>query len=319
MTVWDNLAETEKTMPHLITKFMNEQHRELNSTEVLSNQPRQAEALVGAAKRPNVSKPERRTLDRGYERSDKRIRTACNFCGKSNHDQSTCSHRINAEAGIIEEQCSYCHNFNHGPLTCRKETSDDALMLKINKSRATLSRPKQDDFAMAADDTTSLDRNRWYADSGATHHMYHNKSLMHNFTSIPELSRALSGIGGVTLYALSQGDIHVVTIVDGTTQTTVLNNVLYVPDLGTNLLSITSATDRGLNLEFLKQTVLLKSNGTTILSGNGEGKTLYKLNISATAISSQEPQSTALKAFVKKVSLSTWHPRLSHTSFSSSE
>lgn len=113
MTVWDNLAETDKTMPHLITKLMNEQHRELNSTEVL-NQPRQAEALVGAAKRPNVSKPEKRTLDRGNERSDKRIRSVCNFCGKSNHDQSTCSHRINAEAGITEEQCSYCHNYNHG-------------------------------------------------------------------------------------------------------------------------------------------------------------------------------------------------------------
>lgn len=190
------------------------------------------------------------------------------------------------------------------------------MMLKINKSRAALSRPKQDDFAMAADNTTSLDRNEWYADSGATHHMCHNKSLMHNFTSIPELSRAISGIGGITLYALGQGDIHVVTTVDGTTQTGVLNNVLYVPDLGTNLLSIASATDRGLNVEFLKQTVLFKSNGTTILSGNREGKTLYKLNISATAISSQEPQSTALKAFVKKVSLSTWHQRLSHTSYS---
>ena len=30
MTVWDNLAETNKTMPNLITKLMNEQHRQLN-------------------------------------------------------------------------------------------------------------------------------------------------------------------------------------------------------------------------------------------------------------------------------------------------
>jgi hypothetical protein len=132
-------------MTHLITKLVSEQHRELNSTEVL-NQPRQAEALVRAAIRPNVSRPEKRTLDHGNERSDKRIRTACNFCGKSNHDQKTCSHRITAEAGIIEEPCSNCHNFNHGPSTCRKKTSDDALMLKINKSRATLSQPKQDRF-----------------------------------------------------------------------------------------------------------------------------------------------------------------------------
>ena len=56
MTVWDNLAEADKTMPHLITKLMNEQHRELNTTEVF-NQPKQAEALLGVSKHPNVSKP----------------------------------------------------------------------------------------------------------------------------------------------------------------------------------------------------------------------------------------------------------------------
>jgi hypothetical protein len=146
--------------------------------------------------------------------------------------------------------------------------------------------------------------------------MCHDKSLMHNFKSIPELSWEINVIGGVTIYALGQGDIHVVTTVDGATQARVLNNVLYVPDLGTNLLSIASATDRGLNVEFLKQTVLFKSNGTTILSGHRRGKALYKFNISATAISSLETQSTALQAFVKKVPLSTWHQRLSHRSYS---
>ena len=189
------------------------------------------------------------------------------------------------------------------------------MTLKINKSRAALSRTKSGDFAMAAD-TLSLDRNEWYADSGATHHMCHDKSLMHNFKSIPGLSWEINGIGGVSIYALGQGDIHVVTTVDGATQTGVLNNVLYVPDLGTNLFSIASATDQGLNLEFLKQTVLFKSNGTTILSGHGGRKALYKLNISATAISSLETQSNALKAFEKRVPLSTWHQRLSHTSYS---
>ena len=150
MTVWDNLAEADKTIPHLITKLMNEQHRELNTTEVF-NQPKQAEALLGASKHPNVSKPGKRIQDGGHERGNKRTRTECSFCGKSNHDQSTCTHRNNAEAGIIEEQCFYCHNYNHVLSTCRKKIADDAMTLKINKSRAALSRPKSGDFAMVAD------------------------------------------------------------------------------------------------------------------------------------------------------------------------
>ncbi len=226
MTVWDNLAEADKTIPHLITKLMNEQHRELNTTEVF-NQPKQAEALLGASKHPNVSKPGKRIQDGGNERGNKRTRTECSFCGKSNHDQSTCTHRNNAEAGIIEEQCFYCHNYNHVLSTCRKKIADDAMTLKINKSRAALTRPKSVDFAMAAD-TLSLDRNEWYADSGATHHMCHDKSLMHNFKSIPELSWEINGIGGVTIYALGQGDIHVVTIVDGASQAGVFNNMYLI-------------------------------------------------------------------------------------------
>ena len=41
---------------------------------------------------------------------------------------------------------------------------------------------------------------------------------MQNFKSILELSWEINGIGGVTIYALGQGDIHVVTTVDGATQ-----------------------------------------------------------------------------------------------------
>lgn len=306
MTVWDNLGPTEKTMPQLITKLMNEQHRNVNPNENLATS-KQAEAFVSQSR----TKP--RYNERVRERHDnKRPRHECTYCGKSNHDQSTCRRRLNAEAGIAEEKCSYCHNYGHLLPACRKKAADDHTENKIKSSKAALSQTREE-FGMAAD-TNSLDIHGWYADSGATHHMCGDKSMMHNYTNISSKSWSVNGIGAIKLYAHGKGDVSITTTLNGKEQTGTLNNVLYVPGLGTNLLSIVSATDRGIEVEFSNQTVLFKRNGVPIMSGNRNGKTLYKLNINSTKTPTLD-NSTALPASVNKVSLNTWHQRLSHTNF----
>jgi hypothetical protein len=73
-TVWDNLPETEKTIPQLITKLMNEQHR--NSSSNTSSNPviQPAEAFAARSGRP-VYKPYRPS-----ENADrKRKREECEY------------------------------------------------------------------------------------------------------------------------------------------------------------------------------------------------------------------------------------------------
>lgn len=268
MTVWDNLGPTEKTMPQLITKLMNEQHRNVNPNENFT--PSKQAAFVSHSR----TKP--RYYERVKERHDnKRPSLECTYCGKSNHDQSTCRRRLNAEAGIAEEKCSYCHNYGHLLPACRKKAADDHTENKIKSSKAALSQTREE-FGMAAD-TNSLDRYGWYADSGATHHMCGDKSMMHNYTDISPKSWSVNGICAIKLYAHGQGDVSITTTLNGKEKTGTLNNVLYVPGLGTNLLSIVSATDRGIEVEFSNQTVLFKRNGVPIMSGHRKGKTLSKV------------------------------------------
>lgn len=306
MTVWDNLGPTEKTMPQLITKLMNEQHRNVNPNENFSP-PRQAEPFVSQSR----TKP--RYNERAKERyENKRPRLECTYNGKSNHDQSTCRRRLNAEAGIAEEQCSYCHNYGHPLPACRKKANDYYTENKIKSSKAALSHTREE-FRMEAD-TNSLDRHGWYADSGATHHVCGDISMMNNYIAILPKSWSVNGIGAIRVYAHGQGDVSITTTLNGKEQTATLNNVLYVPGLWTNLLSIVSATHRGIGVEFSDQTVLFKRNGVPIMSRHRNEKTLYKLNINSIKRSTPD-NSTALLATMNKVSLNTWHQRLSHINF----
>lgn len=53
----------------------------------------------------------------------------------------------------------------------------------------------------------------------------------------------------------------------------VLNEVLYIPNLTTNLLSVNSITKNGGEVNFTKDKVTIKSNNKTVLQG---GNYLYK-------------------------------------------
>lgn len=95
----------------------------------------------------------------------------------------------------------------------------------------------------------------WYADSGATHHMTDQRSTLHNFEPVELNTWAVTGIGGVKLFVEGKGDIHVISTVNGQTLRGTIKGVLYVPDIGTNLFSIASATSAGSKVLFVEETV----------------------------------------------------------------
>ena len=63
-------------------------------------------------------------------------------------------------------------------------------------------------------------------------------------------TRTVSGVGGVSLPVRGRGDIRIETTVNGTTRTGLIKDVLYVPNLGTKLFSIGTATENGIEIHF---------------------------------------------------------------------
>ena len=89
-----------------------------------------------------------------------------------------------------------------------------------------------------------------------------------------------------------------------------LAGVLFVPGLGTNLFSIGIATDSGVTVHFIKNTVAFMKNNTEIMSGQRVGKSLYHLKV--VAQHANQDSSSAAIATNNSHQLSLWHQRLAH-------
>jgi hypothetical protein len=334
MTVWDNLPDTEKTMPQLITKLMNEQHRNVcaspSSSKITSvNTDIEAFAATSESNRSTNSwerrssesgRPSQSREKRAVNPDKKRPREECDFCGKLNHSELTCTRRIHAEAGHPDDKCTYCRNYDHTAAVCRKRIRDERNESKTASRTVKFARTDTNGVALIAFGASQIPMSEhlWYADSGATHHMCSSESCMQNYTHA-STSRSVTGIGGVQLNVHGQGDVHVTTKINGNSYNAVLHNVLHVPGLGTNLLSIPSTTERGIDVHFTGQSVSFMKNGTAIMAGSRVGRDLYELDIS-TADPSQTADSSQIDAIVcsavtSRQPISIWHQRLSHTSY----
>lgn len=70
-----------------------------------------------------------------------------------------------------------------------------------------------------------------------------------------------------------------ITTIDGVQRTATIEKVLYVPGLGTNLLSIAAVTDVGVTVNFVKSNVYFTLNNIIVMKGERTGRTLYHLAI----------------------------------------
>ena len=82
----------------------------------------------------------------------------------------------------------------------------------------------------------------WFADSGATQHMSDQRSFFCTFKPVVSDSWTVNGIGSTRLYVRGYGNIEFIVSVGTIKRTVTIENVLYVPNLGTNLISIAAVT-----------------------------------------------------------------------------
>ncbi|KAH0773189.1 hypothetical protein KY290_010326 [Solanum tuberosum] len=142
----------------------------------------------------------------------------------------------------------------------------------------------------------------WYPDSGASAHMTNNPSTLTSHTPYSGSSQVMVG-DGTLLSINSTGS----SILPTTSKPLVLKNVLYVPSLAKNLLSIQRlCADNNCFIQFTDSDFFVKDkkNNTTLLCCNNTGS-LYPICI----VSSR---SSNFGLFASVVPASTWHQRLGH-------
>lgn len=270
ISAWDSMPDDKQTMANLLPRLLKEEALEMSLTQKLSLEDKTPAALLHKKSSDNNSKEKPKKTD--SKPKPKKFNGTCYNCGKHGHRKSECRKpKSNAATGEASTKIN-----------------NDLLMVKVNKTNNNL--------------------DVWFADTGASHHMSPRREFFANFVAIDDNSIPITVGNEQVVYARGRGMIDADFYLDGYTKRQTLADVLYVPDLGKNLLSIGSSTDRGAIATFTTYSVTLRKNGRIVVKGYRPGSGLYRIKMKA--ISCFEANITSNEASVK-----TWHEILGHTNF----
>jgi len=177
----------------------------------------------------------------------------CSFCNKKGHNAKTCFR--NMSPSDLEElkknwRCRKCHNSGHFTNSCPISKSQDSESVSMMIS--SLSKfPKSD---------------AWIIDSGSTNHMCNDAGLAPLKSKSPTKS-FVSLANGAHLACWGSGSVNFVLSVDGRAPIPVeLSNVLYIPGLSRNILSVFACISQGIYVHYVNhsQNCFLRKSGAIV-------------------------------------------------------
>ncbi|KAL4296896.1 hypothetical protein GQ457_12G032020 [Hibiscus cannabinus] len=158
----------------------------------------------------------------------------------------------------------------------------------------------------------------WYPDSGATHHITNDRSNLHYDAAYTGMDSLLMGNGsGVHISHVGVG------VVSSGDRLLSLHNLLCVPDIKKNLLSVSQfARDNGVFFEFHSHTCFVKDAQTkvTLLEGRLTPEGLYEIRsdgvggCNVAAVTANKVSGTTYSVSKSCLPIDLWHKRLGHPS-----
>lgn len=168
---------------------------------------------------------------------------------------------------------------------------------------------------------SALSRNVWYVDSGATNHMCNDRNILHDFKTNSPIYVSIAN--GDRMCSSGKGNVKVP--IDN--KLTTIHNVVYLPELAANLLSVTVLTQKGYHVVFRDDVCTIKSgssiigtarctNGVYVLNTTGDALRVERVPCAlSTDLVSTSPKiaDIALPVGTSKFSSQEiWHRRLGH-------
>jgi len=153
------------------------------------------------------------------------------------------------------------------------------------------------------DDVTNV----WTADSGCNTHVTSRRDWLVNFKE--ETGATLTVGGGRQLPVLGRGRVNISAYANGKWIATKIREVLYVPELGHNLLSVSKCVDNGMRQEAHGNAFKFYDGTKVIGEGRRQDDGLYRMLFRV--------QSTATANIAMRASLKVVHERLGHVNLKS--
>ncbi|UYV81871.1 hypothetical protein LAZ67_20002749 [Cordylochernes scorpioides] len=268
ITAWDSVSSEEKTLENLTARLLKE------------------ESLQDHWDSSGNSKP------------DNALMTFSKFNRNSTASNKQQQHQQSIKDKKKNTHCGYCKKKGHWWKECYKRKEEQ-------KGQQPSSSSRDDSCAFSAETSAFLaeTKDSWIADSGATDHMTFRREWFSTFEEIPEGVHPVCLGDGKKIYAKGKGNIDILSYVDSQKINATLLDVLYVPELETNLFSISTATKHGLTLICKGNQIKLTKNSKVLVTGIKDNSNLYRIFIKAKQSS---------QTHVAQLSLDIWHQRMGH-------
>ena len=211
----------------------------------------------------------------------------CHHCGKLGHIKKFCRElKAQKERRGMSEKTA----------VAAVEESETPVLISIANQALSVSSPNE--------------QCAWIVDSGATSHMCRDSKL---FTTLYQLEDSIDVVlgDGRALTAVGRGEVKLdMVLPSGQVRSCILCDVLYVPELSYNLISVAKASLKGKIIKFTKSVCYMLDKGHKMVAKATRVGGLYLLDYKP----SQERASFAEQADTKE---DVWHKRFGHLGVSS--
>lgn len=233
---------------------------------------------------------------------------------RTNHNSSTQS-KVNPNTALLSQKsskpkpiCKHCGKI-HRSENCWQMFPDKRPSARLSTSNtantANTGHPPESTETIFSDQSSKSvaflsqahikNIDTWIIDSGASQHMCNDKS---QFIRLEDFTSKITIANNTTMCATGRGDVPIQTKA-GTTFT--LTNVLFVPQLASNLISVSCATSNpNIRLNFIHGECQIIHNGTVLATAYSHDSLLVLETVKPMACLS------------KSVPALTWHKRLGH-------
>ncbi|KAK5819226.1 hypothetical protein PVK06_024198 [Gossypium arboreum] len=255
----------------------------------------QAKAKEGSGssqkgKKPWVDRREKSRRDAGKNRFP-----PCIHCKKTSHLEKNYWHRPDV-------QCRSCKQLGHVERVCKNNVKAQAQQQMQAKAAEDFQAQEEHVFTASYFATSSKVSCVWLVDSGCTHHMTADERLF------KELDRSFASkirIGNRNLIeAKGKGNV----VINTKSGNKVIFDVLFVPDIDQNLLSVGQLVEKGYSLAF--------KNGSCIVEDSyGQELVTVAMTDRCFMLDVNQLEKKAYTSLVDDAGL--WHKRLGHVNYKS--
>lgn len=222
--------------------------------------------------------------------------------GSSNYTHKG-STKGDQEMKKFEGNCFNCGKYGHPANRCRLKRKNTG---KVNQARNTKEHEGEDSLIAISALACWTDKNEWYLDSGATAHMCNDRKAFETLSNGPISN--ISTAGKENIISHGMGIVRINVKVHGKIKSIKLTNVLYVPELRSNLLSVPAITEKKYKVKFSDNNAYVNKLDNSLVFTAVKRNHMYVVK----QVNNHEVFSAMSDSDLK---LKLWHERYGHLNY----